>query len=64
MKSVSMKEKEMSIESRVLGRLLSREEISQVAGGEDKPKTDSWKDNGTCTRTSDKGEPGAPISTG
>lgn len=54
------KEKESVAEGRVLGRLLSREEISQVAGGEDKPKTDSWKDNGTCTHKSDKGDPGAP----
>lgn len=42
---------------RVLGRVLSREEISSVSGGvEAKPKTDSWKDQGTCTPQSDNGK--------
>ena len=52
-----------SNEGRVLGGLLSREEIIGVSGGSDPcdPKTDSWVDCGTCTLKSDPGEVAAQF---
>ncbi|WP_155394848.1 hypothetical protein [Xanthomonas albilineans] len=50
--------KEIQKEVRVLGRLLSREEISQVVGGDrpsPNPKTGAWQDGGTCTPPQDGG---------
>ncbi|WP_312681714.1 hypothetical protein [Stenotrophomonas chelatiphaga] len=43
-------------EGRVLGRILSREEVLRVSGGGangTSQPTDSWADNGTCTPKSD-----------
>ncbi len=43
---------------RVLARVLSRDEVGQVAGGATNPTptpTNAWKDKGTCTPKSDAG---------
>ncbi|ELC7363329.1 MULTISPECIES: hypothetical protein [Stenotrophomonas] len=41
-------------ENRVLGRILSREEVLRVSGGNGTSQpTDSWKDGGNCTPKSD-----------
>ena len=43
---------------RVLARVLSRDEVGQVAGGTTNPTptpTNAWKDKGTCTPKSDAG---------
>lgn len=43
---------------RVLGRLLSREEVQQIGGGHgnsDTQPTDPWVDDGTCTPERDNG---------
>lgn len=51
---------EASSEGRVLGRILSREEVLSVSGGAEKPKTDSWKDDGVSTPKSDPPSTSAP----
>jgi len=43
---------------RVLGRLLSREEMQQIGGGQGNSytePTDPWADDGTCTPERDNG---------
>ncbi|MCC7634777.1 hypothetical protein [Stenotrophomonas rhizophila] len=50
-----MKNQNVQGNGRVLGHLLSREELSRVSGGVNTPsqETDSWVDTGTCTLQSD-----------
>jgi hypothetical protein len=51
------------LEGRVLGRVLSREEIARVSGGADAgPPTDSWVDKGVCTPKSDPGYVSEPSA--
>jgi hypothetical protein len=55
-----MKNENVQSSGRVLGHLLSREELSRVSGGvggdvseKSGQGTDSWVDTGTCTPKSD-----------